>query len=54
MMVARMFPHIGTVANCPRLLDWVERVKARPGMAAALKAEDRTDPRLRTFTGHAK
>jgi glutathione S-transferase len=54
MMVARMFPHLGTVANCPRLLDWVERVKARPGMAAALKAEDRTDPRLRTFTGHAK
>jgi hypothetical protein len=28
--------------------------KARPGMAAALKAEDRTDPRLRTFTGYAK
>lgn len=31
-----MFPAIGNRDNCPRLLDWVERMKARPGIAAAL------------------
>lgn len=31
-----MFPAIGNTENCPRLLDWVERMKARPGIAAAL------------------
>jgi glutathione S-transferase len=31
-----MFPAIGNRETCPRLLDWVERMKARPGIAAAL------------------
>ena len=31
-----MFPEIGHRGNCPRLLDWVDRMKARPGVAAAL------------------
>jgi glutathione S-transferase len=52
MMLARMFPEIGTVRRCPRLLDWAERVRARPGVAAALRMPDHTNPALRTFTGH--
>jgi glutathione S-transferase len=51
MMLARMFPEIGTEQRCPRLLDWVERMRARPGVAAALAMPDHTNPALRTFTG---
>jgi len=51
MMLARMFPEIGTSERCPRLLEWVERVRSRPGVAAALEMPDRTNPALRTFTG---
>lgn len=54
MMLARMFPHLGVPENCPRLLAWAERMRQRPGVARALAGEDRTDPRLRTFTGEAK
>jgi glutathione S-transferase len=54
MMLARMFPEIGTREHCPRLLDWAERMRARPGVAAALAMPDRTNPALRTFTGHAR
>ena len=35
-MLERMFPAIGNRRNCPRLLDWVERMNARPGVASAL------------------
>ena len=51
MMLARMFPGIGTPKRCPRLLDWAERMRARPGVAAALAMPDHTNPALRTFTG---
>jgi glutathione S-transferase len=51
MMLERMFPEIGTRERCPRLLDWVDRMKARPGVAAALTMPDKTNPALRTFTG---
>ena len=34
--------------------EWAQRIRERPGVAAALKMEDRTDPRLRTFTGEAR
>ena len=54
MMLARMFPEIGTEARCPHLLEWVERMRARPGVAAALTMPDHTNPALRTFTGHVK
>ena len=54
MMLARMFPEIGTQERCPRLLDWAERMRARPGVAAALVMPDRTNPALRTFTGHVQ
>ena len=52
--IGRLFPHIGSREICPRMLDWAERIRGRPGVAAALKGEDRTDPRLRTFTGEAR
>ena len=51
MAVERMFPEIGNKKRCPRLLDWVERMRARPGVARALASTDRTNPALRTFTG---
>jgi glutathione S-transferase len=53
MPLARMFPDIGTRQRCPRLLDLVERMRVRPGVAAALGMPDHTDPALRTFTGEA-
>lgn len=31
-----MFPEIGNRQNCPRVMDWVDRMRARPGVAAAL------------------
>ena len=34
--LANMFPEIGNHSRCPRLLDWVERIKQRPGCARAL------------------
>ena len=54
MMIARMFPEIGNEARCPRLLDWAERMRARPGVKAALEMPDHTNPALRTFTGHVR
>lgn len=49
--LARMFPEIGTPERCPRLLDWADRVRARPGVQAALAMPDHTHPALRTLTG---
>ena len=54
MMLARMFPEIGTQQRSPRLLAWAERMRQRPGVAAALSMPDHTNPALRTFTGHVK
>jgi len=34
-----MFPAIGNRDTCPRLLDWVERMKGRPGIAKALQTK---------------
>jgi glutathione S-transferase len=51
MMLERMFPEIGTRDRCPKVLDWVDRMRARPGVAAALAMPDHTNPALRTFTG---
>jgi glutathione S-transferase len=52
MMVERMFPELEIAKRCPRLVDWRERVTARPAMAQALSQEDRTAPGLRTWSGH--
>lgn len=54
MMVERMFPEMEIGKRAPRLVEWRERVTARPGMAAALKSEDRTAPGLRTWSGHVR
>jgi glutathione S-transferase len=51
MMVERMFPEKEVAAIYPRLVDWRERVTARPAVAEALKSEDRTQPGLRTWSG---
>jgi glutathione S-transferase len=50
-MVERMFPDLEVTKNYPRLVDWRERVKARPAVAEALASEDRTAPGLRTWSG---
>ena len=50
-MVERMFPDLDVTSNYPRLVDWRERVKARPAVAEALASEDRTAPGLRTWSG---
>ena len=54
MMVERMFPELQIAQRCPRLVEWRENVTARPAVARALAAEDRTEPGLRTWTGHAR
>jgi len=54
MMVQRLFPGIGVETRAPRLLEWAQRVRERPGVKAALIMPDRTNPALRTFTGHAR
>jgi glutathione S-transferase len=52
--VVRMFPELGIDKRCPRLIDWIGRMKARPAVARALAGEDRTAPGLRTFSGEAR
>jgi glutathione S-transferase len=54
MMVQRLFPDIGVETRAPRLLEWAQRMRERPGVKAALVMPDRTNPALRTFTGHAR
>jgi glutathione S-transferase len=54
MMVERMFPELEIAKRCPRLVEWRERVTARPAIAKALSQEDRTEPGLRTWSGHAR
>ncbi|MGA8705626.1 MAG: glutathione S-transferase family protein [Steroidobacteraceae bacterium] len=54
MMVERMFPELEIGKRCPRLVDWRERMNARPAVKRALAGEDRTAPGLRTWTGHAR
>jgi len=54
MMVERMFPELGIAQRCPRLVEWRERMTARPAVARAIAGEDRTAPGLRTWTGHAR
>ena len=51
MMVERMFPEMEIATRCPRLVEWRDRVTARPAVAEALKGEDRTQPGLRTWSG---
>ena len=54
MMVERMFPELNVGTRCPRLVEWRDRVTARPAVAAALGSEDRTAPGLRTWSGDVR
>ena len=50
-MVERMFPDLDVETNYPRIVDWRDRMRARPAVAEALSSEDRTAPGLRTWSG---
>jgi len=50
-MVERMFPDLDVVKNYPCVVDWRDRMRARPAVADALSSEDRTAPGLRTWSG---
>lgn len=52
--VQRMFPDLMSPASHPRTADWIARMRARPGVAAALAMPDHTNPKLRTFTGEVR
>ncbi len=54
MGVQRMFPEMNVERRAPRLVEWVARLHARPGVQAALAMPNRTNPALRTFTGEAR
>jgi glutathione S-transferase len=54
MAVQRMFPEMKVEQRAPRLVDWVARMNARPGVQAALAMPNKTNPALRTFTGEAR
>jgi len=54
MMVERMFPDLDIAKRTPRLIEWRDRVTARPGVNKALEMPDHTAPGLRTWTGHAR
>jgi glutathione S-transferase len=51
MMVERMFPEMAIAIRCPRLVDWRERVAARPASQQAAAMPDHTAPGLRTWSG---
>jgi glutathione S-transferase len=51
MMVERMFPEMQVG---PRLIDWRNRMTARPKIAEALAMPDHTNPALRTWSGHVR
>ena len=50
-MVERMFPEMEIARRTPRLVDWRERVTARPAVREALNMPDHTAPGLRTWSG---
>ena len=52
--LTRLFPELNLPVRAPRFSDWVDRVRTRPGVKAALEMPDRTNPALRTFTGEAR
>ena len=47
MMLTRLFPEIGRPERYPRLYEWVDRIRARPGVARALQSPDHTDPAIK-------
>lgn len=53
-MVEMMFPEMEIAKRAPRLVEWRERINERAAVKAALAMPNKTDPRLRTFTGEAR
>ena len=53
-MVERMFPEMEIATRAPRLVEWRERMKARPAVAKALAMPDHTNPALRTWSGEVR
>jgi len=53
MALGRLFPEMNIEKRAPRLVDWVDRMRERPGVKAAFAMPDRTNPAFRTFTGEA-
>jgi glutathione S-transferase len=51
MALERLFPTMQVATRAPNLSAWVARMCERPGVKAAFAMPDRTDTRLRTFTG---
>lgn len=54
MSVRRLFPEMQVEQRAPRMMEWLARMNARPGVIAALAMPDKTNPALRTFTGEAR
>lgn len=54
MMVERMFPEMEIATRAPRLIEWRDRVTARPATQQALAMPDHTEPGLRTWSGHVR
>lgn len=54
MFVERMFPELDVAKTAPRMVAWRDRIRKIPGVAKALAGPDKTDPRLRTWTGEAR
>jgi glutathione S-transferase len=52
--VQRMFPEMNVEKRAPRLVEWIQRVSARPGVQAARAMPDKTNPALRTFSGEVR
>jgi glutathione S-transferase len=54
MGVQRLFPEMNVESRAPRMMEWVARINARPGVKAARAMPDRTNPALRTFSGEVR
>ena len=54
VMANRMFPDLNVDNRFPNLVRWRETVSDRPAVQVALKAEDRTQPGLRTWSGDGR
>lgn len=54
MAVQRLFPEMQVEKRAPRMMEWLARMNARPGVVAALAMPNKTNPALRTFTGEAR
>ncbi len=51
MALQRLFPEMGVEKRAPRLVEWVERVRARPGVAAAPPSPTEPTRRCGLFPG---